>query len=95
MSPVEKCTLNSAIKAAIDGKMYCLNEIGESTYSSAEAKCRSLNAKLPMPRSSKENSDLMKALTGMGLNPDWQSGTPVILGMVDSALGSAIGKYFS
>ena len=30
----------------------------------------------------------------MGLNPDWQTGNPIILGMVDSAVGQVIGYYF-
>ena len=89
------CTLKFAVEASIGGKKYCLSSIGESTYSTAEAKCRLRNAKLPMPRSSKENSDFMKVLSKMGLNPDDSSGNPVILGMVDSAIGQVIGNYFA
>ena len=72
---------------------YCpLNHIGESKYSTAEAKCKTRNAKLPMPRSFQENSDLMKVLSKMGLNPDSNTGNPIILGMKDSATGHVIGK---
>ena len=95
VNPVKKCTLKAATEAFIGGKKYCLNSIGESTYSTAESKCRSRNAKLPMPRSFKENSDLMKALTGMGLDPDYKTGNPIILGMVDSDVGWMIGNYFA
>ena len=95
VNPVDKCTLEAAVNASIGGKNYCVNSIGKSTYSTAEEKCRSRNAKLPMPRSSKENSDFMKALSKLGLNPDHNNGNPVILGMVDSAVGSVIGNYFS
>ena len=95
VNPVDKCTLEAAVEAYIGGKNYCLNSIGESTYSTAEAKCRSRNAKLPMPRSSQENSDFMKVLTKMGLSTDWRTGNPVILGMVDSAVGQVIGNYFA
>ena len=75
--------------------MYCASSIGESTYSTAEAKCRSRNAKLPMPRSSKENSDFMNVLSKMGLNPNYNNGNPVILGMIDSSIGQVIGNYFA
>ena len=76
--------------------MYCINIIGESTYSVAKETCRLRNAKLPMPRNSEENYELMTVLTGLGLNPDHASlnGTPIILGMVDSARGSIIGEFF-
>ena len=95
VNPVDKCTLEAAVNASIGGSNYCLNSLGESTYSTAEAKCRSRNAKLPMPRSSQENSDFMKALSKLGLNPSHDTGNPVILGMVDSAVGSVIGNYFA
>ena len=97
VNPVDRCTLKAAVEAYIGGKKYCLNSIGESTYSTAESKCRSRNAKLPMPRSFKENSDLMKALTGMGLDPshDNQNGMPIILGMVDLFIGTVIGEYLA
>ena len=103
MKPVGKCTLKAAVQQTIGKKMYCLSLVGRSTYSSAETKCRSRNAKLPMPRNSEENSDLMIALTGMGLiPPHWYSVnqkvvefTPIILGMVDSARGKPIGNNFS
>ena len=94
VDPVDKCTLKTAIEASIGRKKYCLNSIGESTYSTAEEKCRSRNAKLPMPRSSQENSDFMKVLSKMGLNPDFKTGNPIILGMMDSAVGQVIGKKF-
>ena len=94
VNPVDKCTLKAAVKAFIGGKKYCLNSIGVSKYSTAEAKCRSRNAKLPMPRSSQENSDFMKVLSKMGLNPDQMTGNPVILGMMDSVLGMVIGNNF-
>ena len=80
------------MEVSIGGKKYCASSIGESTYSTAEAKCRSRNAKLPMPRSSKENSDFMYVLSKLGLDPTHETGNPVILGMVDSAVGSVIGK---
>ena len=93
--PVSKCTLQSAVEASIGGKMYCLSSLGESTYSTAESKCRARNAKLPMPRSAHENLDLMKALgLKLGLNPDHNTGNPVILGMVDSAFAYVIGNNF-
>ena len=95
VDPVDNCTLKAAIEASIGGKKYCLNSLGESTYSTAEAKCRSRNAKLPMPRSSQENSDFMKVLSKMGLNTDWQNGNPIILGMMDSAVGQVIGNSFA
>ena len=95
VSLVDKCTLKAAVEAYIGVKKYCLNSLGESTYSTAEAKCRLRNAKLPMPKSAQENSDFMKVLTKMGLNPDYQTGNPVILGMKDSANGLMIGNYFS
>ena len=93
VNPVDKCSLKAAVNASIGGKEYCLNSIGESKYSTAEARCRSRNAKLPIPRSSQENSDFMKALSKMGLDPDYQTGNPVILGMVDSSFGSVIGNF--
>ena len=95
VNPVDKCTLKAAVEASIGGKKYCINSIGESTYSTAEAKCRLRNAKLPMPKSAQENSDFMKALTKMGVNPDYQTGNPIILGMVDSLVGWVIGNYFA
>ena len=95
VNPVDKCTLKAAVEASIGGKKYCLNSLGKSTYSTAEAKCRSRNAKLPMPRSSQENADFMIILSIMGLNPDYDTGNPVILGMVDSVVGHAIGNYFA
>merc|ERR1712048_1067749 len=85
VNPVDKCTLKAAIEVSIGGKKYCANSLGESTYSTAEAKCRSRNAKLPMPRSSQENSDFLYVLSKMGLNPHYDTGNPVILGMMDSA----------
>ena len=96
VNPVDKCTLKSAVQATIGGNMYCLNVIGESKYSTAEAKCRSRNAKLPMPRSAKENADLLQVIKGIGLDPDHghANGMPIILGMVDSSLGSKIGMHF-
>ena len=45
--------------------------------------------------SSQENSHFMKALSKLGLDPAHETGNPVILGMVDSAVGSVIGNYFS
>ena len=48
-----------------------------------------------MPRSSQENSDFMKVLSEMGLNPDIITGNPIILGMVDSVFGHVIGNYFA
>ena len=95
VNPVDKCTLKAAVEASIGGKKYCVKSLGESTYSTAEAKCRSRNAKLPMPRSSQENSDFMKVLSKLWLNPSQDTGNPVILGMVDSAVGYLIGNYFS
>ena len=95
VNPVDKCTLKAAVEASIGGKKYCINSIGESTYSTAEAKCRLRNAKLPMPKSAQENSDFMKVLTKLGLNPDYQTGNPIILGMVDSLVGWVIGNYFA
>ena len=95
VNPVDKCTLKAAVEASIGGKKYCVNSLGESTYSTAEAKCRSRNAKLPMPRNSQENSDFMYVLSKMGLNPHYDTGNPVILGMMDSAVGQVIGKYFA
>ena len=31
----------------------------------------------------------------MGLNTDWQNGNPIILGMIDSAVGQVIGNKFA
>ena len=95
VNPVDMCTLKAAVEASIGGKKYCVNSLGESTYSTAEAKCRSRNAKLPMPRNSQENSDFLYVLSKMGLNPNHNNGNPVILGMVDSSIGQVIGNYFA
>ena len=45
-----------------------------------------------MPKSAMENADFMKVLAKMGLNPRWQDGNPIILGMMDSAVGQVIGN---
>ena len=47
-----------------------------------------------MPQSYKENSDFMNVLFKMGLNPRYDTGNPVILGMTDSSIGYVIGNCF-
>ena len=66
--------------------MYCMAKIGTSLYSQAEAMCRSRNSKLPVPRSLKENTDLVLELRKIGIYHEIRDG-PVILGITDSAKG--------
>ena len=73
--------------------MYCMAKMGTSLFSKAEAMCRSKNAKLPVPKNLKENTDLVFELKKIGIYPDHFLGHhPIILGISDSVKGWTKGK---
>ena len=65
---LEKCSLENAINATIDGKLFCLSRIGIMKHEAAFQTCKDLNATLPLPKSFVEQNDFTSALIGLGIN---------------------------
>ena len=96
--PVKTCTLQNAKQAIIGGHTFCLAKLGTSLYSKAEEACKAVNAKLPLPKSDQETSDLMTALkmlgiTTNGIGSSIELKNPVILGITDSTKGLTKGTW--
>ena len=58
----EVCSLQNAIDANIDGKLFCLAHIGQRKHKDARQLCQSLNATLPSPKSITEYSHFIESL---------------------------------
>ena len=58
-----KCTLSLAKIATISDKTYCFANLGRHRSMDAAKVCRSYNAKLPLPKSSKESLEFTDVLT--------------------------------
>ena len=87
----KQCTLKNAKTANIGGKSFCLANVARKRYSEAHPTCKSLNAKLPLPRNPTENQHLLVALINLlGFRPS--PSNPVVVGVTDSAKGKNMGK---
>ena len=75
-----KCTLPQAKTATISGKTYCFANLGRQRAMDAAKVCKSYNAKLPLPKSSKESLDFTDVLTYIVKKFD-----NIILDMTDNA----------
>ena len=58
----------SWVKFEIGGVETCLKVQGKGSISNAASACKLIGAKLPLPISSQENTDLFKAIKSLGLN---------------------------
>ena len=65
---LEKCSLENAINATIDGRLFCLSRIGVMKHEAAFKTCKDLNATLPLPRNLVENNDFTSALSRLGID---------------------------
>ena len=63
---VTKCTLTGTVKNInVDGRSYCVVDLGNKKHSEAVELCKNLNAKLPLPRSKEEADQFLK------ISPSW------------------------
>ena len=63
---VGKCTLTGTVKNInVDGRSYCVVDLGNKKHSEAVESCKSLNAKLPLPRTKAELDEFRK------ISPSW------------------------
>ena len=65
---IEKCSLENAINATIDGRLFCLSRIGVMKHEAAYKTCKDLNATLPLPKNLVENNDFTSALSRLGID---------------------------
>ena len=59
---VQSCSLKKAKLISVEKKKYCAVDQGDTkTQSEAIAHCKTLNARLPLPKSNKESAAFLKA----------------------------------
>ena len=63
----DACSLKNAIDVNIDGERSCLAHIGQAKHKEALQLCQNLDAKLPLPRNTKEHYHLVESLKQLGI----------------------------
>ena len=60
LGKVSSCTLSNSTKINVENRTYCAVDYGYKTQSQAIAHCKTLNARLPLPKSDVESDAFLK-----------------------------------
>ena len=63
----EVCSLKNAIDVNINGRFFCLANIGQRKHKDAHRSCQNLNSTLPLPKSIKENYHFIESFKRLGI----------------------------